>query len=48
MNLLTASRMKTAQACPRADHYRYELGLVAPSTGAMVCGTAIHAGLEAW
>lgn len=48
MNLLTASRIKAAHACPRLDHYRYELGLAAPETGAMAFGTAIHAGLEAW
>lgn len=45
---MTASRLRAAHACPRLDHYRYELGLVAPSTGAMAFGTAIHAGLEAW
>ena len=48
MNLLTSSRIRAAHACPRLDHYRYGLGLVAPSTGAMAFGTAIHAGLEAW
>ena len=48
MNLLTSSRIRAAHACPRLDHYRYELGLVAPQTGAMAFGTAIHAGLEAW
>lgn len=46
--LLTASRLRAAHACPRLDYYRYELGLVAPATGAMAFGTAIHAGLEAW
>jgi len=48
VNLLTSSRIRAAHACPRLDHYRYGLGLVAPSTGAMAFGTAIHAGLEAW
>lgn len=46
--LLTASRLRAAHACPRLDYYRYELGLVAPPTGAMAFGTAVHAGLEAW
>lgn len=49
MNLLTASRIKLAHACPRAQHYRYELGLRAHATSpALAFGTAIHAGLEAW
>jgi hypothetical protein len=48
VNLITSSRLRAAQACPRLVHDRYGLGLVAPSTGAMAFGTAIHAGLEAW
>ena len=50
MHLLTSSRIKLRRTCPRADFYKYELGLVstAPESGATAFGTAIHAGLESW
>lgn len=49
-HLLTSSRIKLRRTCPRADFYKYELGLVstAPESGATAFGTAIHAGLESW
>ncbi len=49
-HLLTSSRLRSFQSCPRAHHYRYEVGLapIAPETGARALGTATHAGLEAW
>ncbi len=50
VHLLTSSRLRLYQSCPRAHHYRYEVGLTptAPETGARALGTAVHAGLEAW
>ena len=50
IHLLTSSRLRSFQSCPRAHHYRYEVGLTptAPETGARALGTAVHAGLEAW
>lgn len=50
IHLLTSSRLRLYQSCPRAHHYRYEVGLTptAPETGARALGTAVHAGLEAW
>lgn len=50
VHLLTSSRLKCWQSCPRAHHYRYEVGLapVDEPRGALAFGTAIHAGLEAW
>lgn len=48
-HLLTASRLKVWQACPRQHHYRYELARVPLATSrALSLGTATHAGLEAW
>ncbi len=50
VHLLTSSRLRLYHSCPRAHHYRYEVGLTptAPETGARALGTAVHAGLEAW
>lgn len=50
IHLLTSSRIKLAQQCPRAHYYRYDVGLEAldATRGALVFGTAIHAGLEVW
>lgn len=50
MNLLTSSRLRSWQSCPRAHHYRYEVGLepVGAQPHAIIFGTAIHKGLEAW
>ena len=50
IHLLTSSRLRLYQSCPRAHHYRYEVGLTptVPETGARALGTAVHAGLEAW
>ena len=48
-HLLTSSRLKVWQACPRQHHYRYELARVSLATSrALSLGTATHAGLEAW
>lgn len=50
LHLLTSSRLRLWQSCPRAHHYRYEVGLeaVGPTPHALAFGTALHAGLEAW
>lgn len=50
VHLLTSSRLRLWQSCPRAHHYRYEVGLqaVGPVPHALAFGTALHAGLEAW
>lgn len=50
VHFLTSSRLRLYQSCPRAHHYRYEVGLTptTPETGARALGTAVHAGLEAW
>lgn len=50
VHLLTSSRLKVAQECPRKHHYRYEVGLsaVAPDAPALLFGTSAHHGLEAW
>lgn len=49
INLMTASRLKTINACPRQHEYRYERGY-APlvDAAALKFGTVIHIGLEAW
>lgn len=49
-HLLTASRVACWQRCPRQHHYRYEQAIrpVAEDAEALVFGTRIHAGLEAW
>lgn len=50
VHLLTSSRLRLWQSCPRAHHYRYEVGLeaVGAPAHALAFGTALHAGLEAW
>lgn len=50
IHLLTSSRLRLWQSCPRAHHYRYEVGLeaVGPTPHALAFGTALHAGLESW
>ena len=50
MNLLTASRSKTARACARLDHYKYQLGYrpVQEEAEALTFGKIVHSGLEAW
>jgi len=50
VSLLTASRVSLRHRCPRAEHYRYELGRVSTheNTNALAFGTAVHAGLESW
>lgn len=48
--LLTASRMKTARACRRLDHYKYDLYLrpLGDDAEALTLGILVHVGLEAW
>lgn len=48
--LLTASRLKTARACSRLDHYKYQLGYraVGEDAEALTLGKMVHSGLEAW
>ncbi len=49
LHLLTSSRLRTAQECPRRHLYRYELCRTPYGTSrASELGTAVHAGLEAW
>lgn len=50
VHLLTSSRLRLWQSCPRAHHYRYEVGLdaIGPTPRALAFGTAVHAGLETW
>lgn len=50
VHLLTSSRLSSWQRCPRAHYYRYEAGIVSRDrqSHALVFGTAIHKGLEAW
>lgn len=49
MSLLTASRLKVWQACPRQHLYRYEMARVPlAQSRALSLGTAAHAGLERW
>lgn len=50
VHMLTSSRLRLWQSCPRAHHYRYEVGLdaIGPTPRALAFGTAIHAGLETW
>lgn len=49
LHLMTASRLKTLNACPRQHEYRYERGYVTlVDADALRFGTLIHLGLEAW
>lgn len=49
LHLLTSSRLRTAQECPRRHLYRYDLCRTPYGTSrASELGTAVHAGLEAW
>ena len=50
VHLLTSSRLTTWQRCPRAHHYRYEVGIVSVDrqSSALTFGTAVHKGLESW
>ena len=50
MHALTASRVSCWSRCPRQHHYRYELGArpITEESDALVIGTRVHAGLEAW
>ena len=49
VHLLTSSRLRAAQECPRRHLYRYEMCRTPHETSrASSFGTAIHAGLEAW
>jgi hypothetical protein len=46
--LYTTSRLRTWRDCPRKHGFRYELGVLTPSTPAMSFGTDGHGVLEAW
>lgn len=46
--LYTTSRIRTWRECQRKHGFRYELGVLAPSTPAMSFGTDGHGVLEAW
>jgi hypothetical protein len=48
--LITASRAKSARACMRLDHYKYDLRLrpIGDDAEALTIGLVTHAGLEPW
>lgn len=50
-NVLTNSRLRCFQTCRRKHYYRYELGIERvgrEASDALVFGTIMHLGLEAW
>lgn len=49
-HLLTASRVACWSRCPRQHHHRYEQGVrpLVEESEALITGTRVHAGLEAW
>jgi hypothetical protein len=46
--LYTSSRLKVLRQCPRAHHFRYDLGIKQPMGDAAAFGTVGHSAIEAW